>query len=127
MGNGSKILKKPIYLQMLHTAKVLGIVRDWSDQPVILGKFDLGCIICGEALFKGYRISAGFTNKNFERYNPDMCRICIDLQKGLLTPKEARRALSETEPNLDNEHVVEVENTIEILEEAENELTTDAS
>jgi hypothetical protein len=40
--------------------------------------------------------------------NKKMCIICVDLQKGLLTPFEATRNLSEMIETLDEEHVEEV-------------------
>ena len=41
-----------------------------------------------------------------------MCIICIDLQKGLLTPFEARRNLVEMSGTLEVEHIKEVQDKI---------------
>lgn len=38
-----------------------------------------------------------------------MCLICIDFDRGALTAREARRALTEMVTKLDPEHVQEVE------------------
>ena len=38
-----------------------------------------------------------------------MCIICVDIAKGTLTTKEARRALGEMAATLDKQHIAEVE------------------
>jgi len=48
-----------------------------------------------------------------------MCAICIDLEKGLMTPVEAKLALRELKDSMDNEHLVEVEETILVLKQKE--------
>ncbi len=45
-----------------------------------------------------------------------MCLICLDFEKGKLTTREARRALGEMAPQLEPDHLREVES---LLEEAE--------
>jgi hypothetical protein len=42
-----------------------------------------------------------------------MCIICVELEKSLITPLEARRNLSEVIFDLDLEHILEVEEKIE--------------
>ena len=42
-----------------------------------------------------------------------MCIICVELEKSLITPLEARRNLSEMAFDLDLEHFLEVEEKIE--------------
>ena len=46
-----------------------------------------------------------------------MCIICVDLAKGNLTAKEARRALGEMVSKVGAEHVAEVERAIREAEE----------
>lgn len=41
-----------------------------------------------------------------------MCIICVELQKGTLTPWEAKRNLGEMVEKIGQEHAIEVENTI---------------
>ena len=41
-----------------------------------------------------------------------MCIICLDLEKGSLTPWEAKRNLSEMAEKIGQEHAIEVENKI---------------
>ena len=49
-----------------------------------------------------------------------MCLICIDLQKGRLTWKEARKNLGETHTELEREHILEVLKLIWKSEDEEN-------
>lgn len=42
-------------------------------------------------------------------YTKSMCIICVDIAKGTMTTKEARRALGEMAVTLDKSHVAEVE------------------
>ena len=52
-----------------------------------------------------------------------MCLICIELDKGAMTWKEARRALGEMREKLDAKHVDQVETKLD-LAEAEAEKTS---
>jgi hypothetical protein len=52
-----------------------------------------------------------------------MCVICVELEAGKLTPLEAKRNLGEIVGLLDNEHLIEVEEIIAILEQIEKELS----
>ncbi len=45
-----------------------------------------------------------------------MCIICIDFDRGVLKPREARRALSEMREGLGNEHAKEVEQKLDLAE-----------
>ena len=49
-------------------------------------------------------------------YIQGMCIICIDFERGVLRPQEARRALREMRGGMDATHVKEIE---EKLDEAE--------
>jgi hypothetical protein len=48
-----------------------------------------------------------------------MCLICIDLARGALNPREARRALGEMREGLPPEHVREVERAVQQAEDEE--------
>lgn len=50
-----------------------------------------------------------------------MCIICIDLAKGVLTGREARRALGEMHVKLDRDHIAEVQTKIAEAEKAKSE------
>ena len=50
-------------------------------------------------------------------YDPRMCIICIDFDRGALKPKEARRALGEMREKLDAAHVVELEKKLSDAEQ----------
>lgn len=45
-----------------------------------------------------------------------MCIICVELEKSLISPREAQRNLSEMAFDLDLEHFLEVEEKIQELE-----------
>lgn len=48
-----------------------------------------------------------------------MCAVCVEFQKGKLTPQEARRALTEliqSTQDMDLEHVVDVLETLDQIE-----------
>ena len=45
-----------------------------------------------------------------------MCIICVELEKSLITPKEAQRSLAEMAFDLDLEHFLEVEERIQEAE-----------
>ena len=53
-------------------------------------------------------------------YSLSMCLICLDFEKGKLTTREARRALGEMAPQLDPDHLREVESLIEEAEAEED-------
>ena len=46
-----------------------------------------------------------------------MCIICVELEKSLITPLEARRNLSEIAFDLDLEHFLEVEEKIQQIQD----------
>ncbi len=52
-------------------------------------------------------------------YAPGVCIICVDLGKGTMTAKEARRALGEMVPKVGAKHAEEVERTLREAERAE--------
>lgn len=58
----------------------------------------------------------GFDTASEIPYAIEMCLICLEFEKGKLTTAEARRALGEMVPQLEPEHVREVES---LLAEAE--------
>jgi len=47
-----------------------------------------------------------------------MCLICVDFQKQKMTTMDARRALREMAPDMDQEHVEEVKEMIQKAEQA---------
>jgi hypothetical protein len=51
-------------------------------------------------------------------YAPGVCIICVDLQKGLMTAGEARRALGEMVPKIGEKHADEVERVVRDAEAA---------
>lgn len=53
-----------------------------------------------------------------------MCLICVDFQKQLLTPLEARRILSEMVPDMEPKHFREV---MDMIVEAEENESGDSS
>jgi hypothetical protein len=51
-------------------------------------------------------------------YDPLVCIICLDFEKGRMTAKEARRALGEMVPKVGAKHAEEIERTLREAEEA---------
>lgn len=51
-------------------------------------------------------------------YDPPVCIICLDFEKGRMTAKEARRALGEMVPKVGAKHAEELERTLREAEEA---------
>ena len=49
-----------------------------------------------------------------------MCIICVELEKSLITPLEARRNLTEMAFDLDLEHFLEVEEKIQEIQDKNN-------
>jgi hypothetical protein len=47
-----------------------------------------------------------------------MCAICVELEKGRMTAREARRALGEMVPKIGAKHAEEVERTLREAEAA---------
>jgi hypothetical protein len=50
-----------------------------------------------------------------------MCLICLDLDRSVMSAREARRALGEMRAKIEPEHLVEVEKKIEAAEESAGE------
>ena len=55
-------------------------------------------------------------NRNSLRSESIMCIICIELEKGSLMPWEANRNLKEMSEVLDDEHIKEVEELIQLVQ-----------
>lgn len=65
-----------------------------------------------------HELARGDAAREDGSYDGSMCLICIDLDRSVMTTREARRALGEMRVKLDPAHIAEVEKK---LDEAERD------